>query len=57
MIVAVPLIVVFSLIIAMLINQQLRKRYLRTIFFLPVIISSGPILSELTAQGATDYLQ
>lgn len=54
MIVAVPLIVVFSLIIAMLINQPIKgKGIWRTIFFLPVIISSGPILSELTAQGAT----
>lgn len=54
MLIAVPLIVVFSLIIAMLINQPIRgKGIWRTIFFLPVIISSGPILSELTAQGAT----
>lgn len=54
MVVAVPLIVVFSLIIAMLINQPIKgKGIWRTIFFLPVIISSGPILSELTAQGAT----
>lgn len=54
MVIAVPLIVVFSLIIAMLINQPIKgKGIWRTIFFLPVIISSGPILAELSAQGAT----
>ncbi|HHT39025.1 MAG TPA: ABC transporter permease subunit [Acholeplasmataceae bacterium] len=54
MIIAVPLIVVFSIIIALLINQPIKgKGVWRTIFFLPVIISSGPILNELTAQGAT----
>ncbi len=51
---AVPLIIIFSLIIAMLINQPIKgKGIARTIFFLPVIISSGPILAELTHQNAT----
>lgn len=54
MILSVPLIVIFALIIAMLINQPIKgKGIWRTIFFLPVIISSGPILSELTNQNAT----
>lgn len=49
-----PVIVVFSLIIAMLINSKIRfKGVFRTIFFLPVIIVSGPVMAELINQGAT----
>ena len=49
----VPIILVFSIIIALLLNQDVRFRGLfRTIFFLPVIISSGPVLNELITQGA-----
>ncbi len=54
MILSVPLIIIFALIIALLINQPLKgKGIWRTIFFLPVIISSGPILEELSLQSAT----
>jgi len=49
----VPLILVFSLIIAMLLNLPGRFRgVFRTIFFLPVVISSGPVLMLLADQGA-----
>jgi|GEM_PF-169650 len=54
MILNVPVTIVFALIIAMLINQNIRgKGIWRTIFFLPVIIASGPVISELMNQGAT----
>jgi ABC-type sugar transport systems, permease components len=50
----VPVIVVFALIIALLINQKIRFRgAFRTVFFLPVIITSGPVINELLGQGAT----
>lgn len=50
----VPVIVVFSLIIALLINQKIKMRGIfRTIFFLPVVITSGPVITELLSQGAT----
>ncbi len=53
-IINVPVVIVFALIIAMLINQDIKgKGFWRTIFFLPVIISSGPIIGELINQGAT----
>ncbi len=53
-IVNVPVVIVFALIIAMLINQDIKgKGFWRTVFFLPVIISSGPIIGELIDQGAT----
>ena len=53
LVVQVPIIIVFSIIIAMLLNQPIKCRGLfRGIFFLPVIISSGPVISELITQGA-----
>ncbi len=52
-IISVPIIVVFALIIAMMLNQNIKgKGFFRLIFFLPVIIVSGPILGTLQSQGA-----
>jgi len=52
--VSVPIILIFSLLIALLLNQKFRlKGLFRTIFFLPVVITSGPVIRELTSQGAT----
>lgn len=49
-----PVIVVFSLIIALLLNGKIKfKGTFRTIFFLPVVIASGPIMDQLINQGAT----
>lgn len=50
----VPIIIVFALIISMILNMKLTgKGFFRTIFFLPVIIVSGPVMKELVASGAT----
>lgn len=47
-----PIIISFSLIIALLLNSKIRARGIfRMIFFLPVIIATGPVMSMLTAQG------
>lgn len=52
-IISVPIIVVFALMIAIMLNQKIRgKGVFRLIFFLPVIIVSGPILGMLNAEGA-----
>ncbi|MBC1210001.1 sugar ABC transporter permease [Listeria booriae] len=52
--IAVPLIVILALIIAILLNQDIKFRgFFRTIFFLPVIIASGPVLTKLMGQGIT----
>ena len=52
--VSVPIVIIFSMIIAMFLNLKFRfKGFFRTIFFLPVVITSGPVIQELTAQGAT----
>lgn len=51
--VSVPIVLIFSMIIALFLNLDFKfKGLFRTIFFLPVIITSGPVIKELTAQGA-----
>lgn len=50
----VPIIVIFSIVIAVLLNINMKgKRLLRAIFFLPVILTSGPMLEQLQRIGAT----
>lgn len=50
----VPIIVIFALLAALMLNTKLKgKGIFRTIFFLPVIVVSGPMISELQGQGAT----
>lgn len=52
--VSVPIILIFSMIIALFLNLNLKgKGIFRTIFFLPVVITSGPVIRELVSQGAT----
>ncbi|MGD9909791.1 MAG: carbohydrate ABC transporter permease [Candidatus Izemoplasmatales bacterium] len=49
----VPIITVFAIIIAVMLNQPLKGRSLfRAIYFLPVIIASGPVINQLVYQGA-----
>ena len=51
--VSVPIIIIFSMIIALFLNLDFKfKGLFRTIFFLPVVITSGPVIQELVAQGA-----
>ncbi|UQZ86506.1 L-arabinose transport system permease protein AraP [Paenibacillus konkukensis] len=48
----IPVIVVFSLLIAILLNQKFFGRsFFRVIFFLPVIFSTGQIIQEFITQG------
>jgi oligogalacturonide transport system permease protein len=52
--VSVPIVLIFSMLIALLLNLDFKfKGVFRTIFFLPVVITSGPVIQELTSQGAT----
>ncbi len=47
-------ILVFSLVIAMMLNHDIKgKGAYRTIFFLPIIVVSGPVLQRLMDEGAT----
>ena len=50
----VPIIIAFSIIIAVLLNMKIKGRGIfRSIFFLPVIIASGPVITELIREGAS----
>lgn len=54
MVVYVPLITIFSLILAMLLNTKIKSKGLfRTIFFFPVIITSGPVIQKMIDIGVT----
>lgn len=55
-------ILIFSLFIAVILNQKFRGRTLaRAIFFLPVLIATGPVISvingDMTSQGVSDAAQ
>lgn len=51
--VSVPIVLIFAMIIAMFLNVNFKlKGLFRVIFFLPIVITSGPVIRELTSQGA-----
>ncbi len=51
--VSVPIVLIFAMIIALFLNLDFKlKGVFRVIFFLPIVITSGPVIRELTAQGA-----
>lgn len=53
--VEVPLIIIFSLFIAVMLNQPFKGRTLvRSVFFLPVIITSGALLALIGADISTN---
>jgi oligogalacturonide transport system permease protein len=53
MVVHVPLIIIFAMFSALLLNRPFRGRMVfRSFFFLPVIIASGVVLQKLMNQGA-----
>ncbi|MEG6611273.1 sugar ABC transporter permease [Pseudoclostridium thermosuccinogenes] len=50
----VPMVLVFSILLALLLNSPIRMRRLfRSLFFLPVVIMSGPVVGNLRQMGAT----
>jgi ABC-type sugar transport system permease subunit len=54
MLLGVPLIVVFALIMAMMLNMKLKgKGFYRTVFFLPVIIASGPVMTMINSESSS----
>ena len=51
-VIMVPIIIIFAFLIAISLNQKLPGRFLfRSIFFLPVIFSTGYLLTEFVNQG------
>ena len=54
MLLGVPLIVVFALLMAMMLNMKLPgKGVYRTIFFLPVIVVSGPVMTMINSENSS----
>lgn len=54
LVIIVPIIIVFAVVVALLLNMKIKGRGIfRTIYFLPVIISSGPVIKRLMDEGAT----
>lgn len=48
----IPIIVVFAVIMALLLNEEFKgKSLVRAVFFLPVLLTSGNLIESLTAQG------
>lgn len=53
MVLFVPVMNIIAIMIAIILNRQFKFRgFFRAIFFLPVIITSGPVIAELLRQGA-----
>lgn len=58
-IIITPIIVVFALVIALLLNRKFKGRgIIRGIFFLPVVLTSGNLINELAGQnqGGINFL-
>ncbi|MBO8139526.1 MAG: sugar ABC transporter permease [Thermosipho sp. (in: Bacteria)] len=56
-ILSTPLIVIFALIVSILLNNKIRFRaFFRLLYFLPVVIISGPVVSELIANNAAQIV-
>lgn len=52
-----PITLVFSLIIAMLINRDIKGRgFFRTVFFIPVLLGTGYIMQQLLGTGVGDVV-
>ena len=53
---SLPVVLVFSLIIALFLNKDFKGRtFFRIIFFIPVIIMSGPVVSNLISGHSLDF--
>ena len=53
---ATPIIVIVALLLAMMLNGKYKGRGLfRAIFFMPVVIMSGPVISELLGKYSLDF--
>lgn len=50
-----PLIIIFSLFVAVVLNQKFKGRgFARAVFFLPVIIATGPVYNIITGDMSTN---
>lgn len=55
---ATPIIVIIALLLALMIKNDYKGRgFFRTVFFMPVVIMSGPIISELLSKYSVDFTE
>lgn len=55
MVMQVPMVMIFSLFIALLLNQKFRGRTLaRAVFFLPVLVATGPVIAVIRGDISTN---
>lgn len=55
---ATPIIVIIALLLALMLKNDYKGRgFFRTIFFMPVVIMSGPIISELLGKYSVDFTE
>ncbi|MBE6880468.1 MAG: sugar ABC transporter permease [Ruminococcaceae bacterium] len=55
MLMQVPMVMIFSLFIALLLNQKFRGRTLaRAVFFLPVLVATGPVIAVIRGDISTN---
>lgn len=55
---SLPLILLLSLVLAIVLNQKFKGRlFFRALYFLPVIIATGPVISWLFSTGGSDLTQ
>ena len=53
----VPVVLLFSLFVGVILNQEFRGRtFFRAVFFMPVIIASGVVISLIRGDGYSDVL-
>jgi len=53
----VPLIVIFAVLIAIMINQDIKARgFFRTVFFIPFLLGTGVVMDQLLIQGVDEQV-
>lgn len=55
---ATPIIVIIALLLALMLKNDYKGRgFFRTIFFMPVVIMSGPVISELLSKYSVNFTE
>ena len=55
---SVPVVLTFSLIVAIMLNNDYKGRgFFRTVFFMPVVIMSGPVISKLLTGNTVNFTE
>ena len=53
----VPLVVIFAILIAIMINQNIKARgFFRTVFFIPFLLGTGVVMDQILIQGVDEQV-